>query len=695
MLTFPTIGIYGCSSGSSNDSSHNNDTIDPSPDQPGPDGGGDANLDRKVNIGINITAWGGAGADYNADKVWADAFRSHRRWVDAANNPIAIDENGWSISDGDVVLWHGLGRNTQDNHGTYRLSFECDTPDDVKVENVWSAASTFENKAVDGNTVHYDVIVDSPSDHMKLRFTNTGGGVRNAKLMRPVSPGSTESHPPDETFYRPFLAAIEPFGTLRYMHWMNIDNPLYDTNWSDRTRWTYATQQGAGGDDWGKSGPSWESVIKLANQTMTDTWICIPIRATDEYVRQLAILFRDGNEYTAPLHPDLKLYVEWANEHWNSGYYKQWAYAGEQAANSAACKFDGETDVNLLRRRYPGQRTVEISLIFRQVFGDNQMMTRIRPYLGHQLGWDDVINKTLSFVDRYYCGKSALSDYAAPHPMNYFLYGFGCTTYYFPDLAYPELTLENIWEDGTFNMDAHFDRVKSSAAWAKIFGLKYLAYEGGPHPNYNKEQDIIMREAVIDPRIYDKQIEHHKVFNAVGGDLVVYFELISGYTDENSQDSAGCFGAIRGSLLNLDSPRYKALADLAEMDPEPITFGTLAPFTLDGRQYDIINNYGSPPSTGAQTLSTDGIYFTGYAFQVPGDGEYGVTVEYSTSAAAAFDIEYDGNVITGFDVPDTDGNVQSTALMNFNSTADTLHAIRLVATSGEISIHTLTVEHYF
>jgi len=467
--------FVGCSSGGdSNTDNDDNSNNDPIPDD-GSGGGGDGHSANKVNIGINITGWGGAGKDWLADKVWADAFRSHRKWVDTENNPIPLDENGWPTTDGSAILWPSLGPDTADNNGTYKLVFECDNPEGVSVVNTFSTSDGDDDlmtasKSVQGNTVSYDVVVTSPTENMKLRFQDTNGGVRNAKLMRPIAPGSSEYHAFDEVFYRPFLAALKPFGTLRYMHWMNIDDPLFDVNWSDRTPWTYATQQGKGGDDWPSSGsgPAWESVIMLANQTMTDCWINIPARATDDYIRQLAILFRDGNEYTEPLHPDLKLYVEYTNEHWNlGGYASQAAYLLEQGSNSSICRFDGETDENLLRRRYPGQRTVEMSLIFREVFGDAQMMTRIRPYLGHQLGYDDIINKTLSFMDRYYCGRSTLSDYPDPHSMNYYLYGLGCTTYYYATSPAEDLTIDNIWEDGTWNMDAHFDVVKGSAAWAR------------------------------------------------------------------------------------------------------------------------------------------------------------------------------------------------------------------------------------
>jgi hypothetical protein len=426
-------------------------------------------------------------------------------------------------------------------------------------------------------------------------------------------------------------------------------------------------------------------VIKLANETMTDCWICIPVRASDDYIRQLAILFRDGNEYTDPLHPGLKLYVEWGNEHWNTGYSKQFAYMYEQGLASEACGFDGVTDGNLRRRRWPGERTAEVSLIFREVFGDDQMMTRIRPYLGHQLGWNDIINKTLSFVDQYYCGRSPLSDYSDPHPMNYYFYGFGCSTYFYPSLAYPALTIDNIWEDGTFDMDDHYDVIRDSASWAKAFGLKYIAYEGGPHPKYNDQQDIVMRDAAIDPRMYDKQIEHHKTFNAVDGELAMYFELVSGITDENSSGPEGCFGIIRGSLSNTDWPRYNALADLAGMEPGPITLGSMAPFTVDGQQYDTIDKWDIVPGSGTQQLDVDDTYFCSYNFRVPADGIYNVTVEYSGSGS--FDMEYDGNEIASI----TEGSAAGP--VSIQVSAGELHAIRLVATSGTVSIISVSVSN--
>jgi hypothetical protein len=57
-----------------------------------------------------------------------------------------------------------------------------------------------------------------------------------------------------------------------------------------------------------------EHIVGLCNAAHVNPWICIPTSADDDYVRKMA-------EYVhANLNPDLKVYLEWSNESWNTGY---------------------------------------------------------------------------------------------------------------------------------------------------------------------------------------------------------------------------------------------------------------------------------------------------------------------------------------------------------------------------------------
>jgi hypothetical protein len=55
-------------------------------------------------------------------------------------------------------------------------------------------------------------------------------------------------------------------------------------------------------------------MIDLSNQLGAAPWITIHHLADDEYVRNVALLFK------AQLRPDVKIYVEHSNEVWNGGF---------------------------------------------------------------------------------------------------------------------------------------------------------------------------------------------------------------------------------------------------------------------------------------------------------------------------------------------------------------------------------------
>src|SRR2546430_10677881 len=108
------------------------------------------------------------------------------------------------------------------------------------------------------------------------------------------------------------------------MDWMQTNWNLVVT-WVDRTspaRFSNATDTGV----------DYESIIQLANQMHKDLWINVPYHANDDYVRQMADLFRDQ------LDPSLKLDVEFSNEVWNSGTF------GQALENTQIAKDDPDLD---------------------------------------------------------------------------------------------------------------------------------------------------------------------------------------------------------------------------------------------------------------------------------------------------------------------------------------------------------------
>ena len=128
---------------------------------------------------------------------------------------------------------------------------------------------------------------------------------------------------------------------------------------------------------WEGRGAAWEYMVELANETGKDLWINVPERATDDYVNKLALLCKYGsdgiNPYTGPqanpawppLNSNLKLYVEFSNEVWNTaGSFEQSqdnhnSAIAEVHAGGSPLNFDTDTnDWNWAWRRV-AKRIVE------------------------------------------------------------------------------------------------------------------------------------------------------------------------------------------------------------------------------------------------------------------------------------------------------------------------------------------------
>ncbi len=85
--------------------------------------------------------------------------------------------------------------------------------------------------------------------------------------------------------------------------------------WADRVIPGYYTE----GSDINRKGMSYEKIITIANTARKNIWINIPHNASDDYVLQMAKLFKEK------LDPNLVIYIEYSNEIWNWGFQQaQW-----------------------------------------------------------------------------------------------------------------------------------------------------------------------------------------------------------------------------------------------------------------------------------------------------------------------------------------------------------------------------------
>ncbi|MDH4285130.1 MAG: hypothetical protein OEV35_07410, partial [Gallionellaceae bacterium] len=471
-------------------------------------------------MGINIAS----PLDWEEDRLYADVIRMSRDFKAGADpnsrNLAAVDEEGWPVADFSFYVWAGIGK----MHGTYTLSFK-------------GQARVLANPG--GNIpLSYDAASNTSSG--KIRYTNSSpgalaliftgtkrnnasaseSGVTAIRLMRPLAPGASTSYPQTTLFNEPIKAIISKFSVIRFMDFL-ATNANQQKTWHERplpSAPSFQRKVRLSGYGWQGSGGALEHAILLANETGKDAWINIPVLADDDFVLKVARMIAFGsdgiNPYVSrqknpvypPLNPDLRVYVEYSNELWNSaGAFTQF-HDNCQAASDELVAAAGNTPLNWdgiwnsvayhqnggnnsswkwsMCSRRSAKRTVEISTIFRKVFGDAAMMTRVRPVMMSQLTYSSgMLFEETKMLFNYY--NHMAGDFAgAPpaHPPSYYIYGAGGSGYYNPAKPLSNITsVDLLFNDAEMQAAGFAPELQADAHYTAALGVKRIAYEGGPN----------------------------------------------------------------------------------------------------------------------------------------------------------------------------------------------------------------------
>ncbi|MBK8473548.1 MAG: hypothetical protein IPL33_16135 [Sphingobacteriales bacterium] len=313
--------------------------------------------------------------------------------------------------------------------------------------------------------------------------------VRNIRLLRLADENADLNANP---FYQGFLDKIAPFQALRFMDWGHTNNNLA-TDWANRSSnsyFTYATPYGV----------PYETMIQLANQTQKDVWICVPHAADDNYVTQMATLFRDQ------LNPNLTVYLEYSNEVWN--WIFDQAHYNEENRPS-----------NLNYARAYAEKAQRIFRIWHNVYGAQK--NRVKRVLGMQVTYNWLNEEILSQLDQNEW------DYGSP-------------THYIgldhSNTANPVLTEtstpQNIIDNARNSWYTTLDAFKTDYDQVKLFGKQVITYEGGQHfvgnvfgIPYSYQQ--AMWDAQYTPQIYALYDELLDTIRAWGCQMATNFSLAS------------------------------------------------------------------------------------------------------------------------------------------------------------------------
>jgi len=535
----------------------------------------------RVGIGLKGFSY------YDRSFALADAARhAQARGMDWSYD-VAGDADGYPGKDFQLIF-----SSTKVGAGTYKLSFTG------RATLTAGGAGRVQNASYDtaSNTSKADFVLANDAtgnvwvvfkDTYRNKASSKGDGVTNIHLWRPgyATDGSA-------TFTTEFIAAMQKFRIIRGMEFLSVNtNP--QSTWAERTLPSHF------GSTY-ENGSSLELLVALANVANRDVWLNVPVRADDDYIRKLAQLVKYGSDgrlpYTsaqanpayAPLKPGLRVYLEYGNEVWNSGAgFKGYGWAlalanANKGDTTHPIAFDGPlSDQYIALRRWVAYRSAFISLTFRDVFGDNAMMTTVRPILASQVGnANSFLSMGLTWAQAFYGQVRTNPLNAVARKPSDIWYGGGGAAYYASDLD-PK-------DSSSATLDSYFANLPSpsfaktsaiDSMWTHAYGLKYVAYEGGPGPGFTSlgsaSGAAVSAAFNNDPRMKGRMLLAQDIWDQAGGDELVYYVY--------SGSSPWSFTNELAPQVVSDTGSFKLQAvDAINAKPQPAaTLGTLVPATIN------------------------------------------------------------------------------------------------------------------
>jgi hypothetical protein len=507
--------------------------------------------DCNLKIGTNLAG----PTDYNSEWPFVDIFKFSRTWI-------THNEPSWTGG----VPWDPWDTQWQDSIPLDANGYPTHVPFDVTgadtsqvVRTVWANTSQLPSGLYvilyDGEgviDVSYDgqIISQSPGRievevsggpnapiglmELNILESTLGNHIRNIRFLMPGTEFTYQTDPWSDVW----LEKLEPFKTLRFMDW-GLTNNSELRNWSDRSEVddvTYTTR-----------GIPYEWMIEICNLKEADAWVCIPHKASDDYVTQMATLFRDE------LNPDLKIHLEYSNELWNWIFWQ--AHYGVDSLDQ---------NLNWPERLAP--RIGNVLNIWENVFG-NEAEDRLVGVLATQHAWFDIGNRIYQQLEVE--GFDHLID--AISPAAYMGVDHATLTPLGSSVTAADIILNG--QEFTFDTaEYHMQGWYAHAQLAADKGKKLIFYEGGQHftPDpwgtvqpYNQA----MMEAQSDPLMYDLYQQLFDTLSVLSEfeSLLMHYSFISPLWEDPNQGAYGNFGSLASQFYQdepyTDAPKYRALRD--------------------------------------------------------------------------------------------------------------------------------------
>lgn len=495
-------------------------------------------INAQVNreIGINLSEI----HDYSSEYVFVDAFKQSRKWIAheygsgapwSSGVDIPLGANGYPL---EIPYDNGI----DPPQAIRTLMFFGDLEGQYPSGNYRLIASGTGQIRLTGAangtyTCPVDTIVNVQSNLGGIIFEiDTSLVTDPVKDIHFIMPGFHNSYS-QEPFHPELLSFIDDFQVIRFMNWMKTNNSPV-VNWLDRTTSDYYSQTL-------DQGLAYEYIIKLCNLKQKDAWICVPHRANNNYIQELAQLFSDS------LDENLTLYVEYSNEVWNSGF-SQRAYADSMGN---ALGYTGNSWEQ--GWKYYAKRAADVMTIFDAVFNDS---TRLKKVISSQAANSWLGNYHVErFNESTYNPSQVKADVLAIAP--YFA-GAVANNIGAAGIA-NTITVNEILDSMELALPTAFARMDDYKAVADEHNLELVAYEGGQHlvANYLYNSDTAFVSKLIDAN------KHSRMENL----YCQYFEhwydstqasMFAHYSSHTIYSRYGSFGVkeFYGDTL---SPKYLGL----------------------------------------------------------------------------------------------------------------------------------------
>jgi hypothetical protein len=524
----------------------------------------------RAPLGVNLEGV----SDWARLQPFVDLMKSARPWgtVDAPwDEAASVDALGWPTGDAAVMVNVRTAEPGDEGKpyatlkpGVYRLRFvgratvDASVSTNVVVRNVTYDPAT--NRSLG------EVVVGANATQLVLAFRGTTNGVRNVSLRMP-------GYPAAQVFTDQFVQALAPFRVVRFMDFLRTNhNPV--RTWRQRTVKASGSQASA-------KGAAYEYAIEVGNQLGKDIWINIPVHADDAYVRSLAKLLKNQ------VWPGRVVYVEYSNELWNYQFTQTVdnmnlavaeAIAGDRTLTKGqACTTElfaanaGECNPYWAGYYRVGKRTVRIAQIFSEVYGPGALNNQVRVVYATQFVNPGIAEQVLKNIATYRGVPSSL------------IYGVATAPYFYLDetlaaspTATPAQILQSleaslgteneaffaagVHENGAFVRKPYSGGNYTGAshkALADYYGIKSLAYEGGPDLRQSPANQVAKLAASRDAQMGELVRREVTQWFGCGNDLFMHYSLSS------SWDRYGYWG-LTNDPTDLAGAKYQAARTVAD-----------------------------------------------------------------------------------------------------------------------------------